>query len=251
MSADPVSFRSLTPGELAAYHGEGYVLLKGLLSPKSAQTIYADVMHIMNTIGLGTTALKQTSEYLPETALDRFVNSEGLQQYASALMNGDAKLYLPFTAVKSPSGGGAFHYHQDNQYTRFNGPGINLWAALVPMSEENGCLYFVPHSHYLGTLPSVKDAAGKVHESGIEPLHAVPLPMEPGDVVAFSRLTVHGSGRNTTTAPRTAYAVQYARADISYTRDHGNTWQTVAEAGPGWRTGPVEALTVPESRDGH
>jgi hypothetical protein len=251
MSADPVSFRALTPGELAAYHGEGFVLLKGLLSQEAVSTLYADTMHIMDTIGLGSTALKQTSEYLAGSALDGFINSEGLRAFASALMDGDARLYLPFSAVKSPSGGGTFHFHQDNQYTRFDGPGINLWAALMPMTEENGCLYFVPHSHYLGTLPSVKDAAGAVHDSGIQPLHAVPLPMEPGDIVAFSRLTVHGSGKNLTPVPRVAYAVQYARADIAYTRDHGATWQTVSEAGPGWRVGPVEALTIPESRDGH
>jgi 2-oxoglutarate-dependent dioxygenase len=248
---DPVLSRSLTPGELAAYHGEGFVVLKGLLSPEIVDAIHGDVMQIMETIGLGHTALKQTSEYLPGTALDALVNSEGLRQLASALMDGPARLYLPFTAVKSPGGGGAFHFHQDNQYTRFDGPGINLWAALGPMREENGCLWMVPHSHYLGTLPSVKDAAGKVHDSGIEPLHAVAVPMEPGDVVAFSRLTVHGSGINRTDAPRVAYAVQYAREDVRYTRDHGASWQALAEHGPGWRVGPVKKLTVPESRDGH
>jgi 2-oxoglutarate-dependent dioxygenase len=116
------------------------------------------------------------------------------------------------------------------------------------MTEENGCLSMVPYSHYLGTLHPV---AGTNHNSGLEPKVTVPVPMEPGDVVAFSRLTVHGSGKNLTDAPRVAYAIQYARHDIRYTRDLGQTWKTIQDDGPGWRTGPVETITLPEKRDGH
>ena len=79
----------------------------------------------MDLIGLPVTKLKQTHEYLEGSALDGFVNSPGLLSLAEQLMEGSSTLYLPFTAVKSP-GGGRFHFHQDNQYTRFDGPGIWL-----------------------------------------------------------------------------------------------------------------------------
>jgi hypothetical protein len=252
MSRDIVRLPEKTESALNEYRENGYLLLPGLLSPEDTETVRTDVMGIMDTIGLGQTALKQTSEYLAGGGIDALVNSPNLQQIASWLMEGEARIYLPFTAVKSSGGGGAFHYHQDNQYTRFDGPGINLWVALVPMNEENGCLYMVPHSHFLGTLPSVKDAAGKVHDSGIVPTRSIPIPMQPGDCVAFSRITVHGSGQNTSGAHRTAYAVQYAREDVRYTRDHSATWQSIREDGPGWRTGPVETITIPKGKvDGH
>jgi hypothetical protein len=245
---DPISPRALTAEECDSYKTYGYVLLKGLLSPEATQATRDEVMAIMDTIGLGMTALKQTSEYLAGSPLDALVNSPNLCAIASELMEDEARLYLPFSAVKSPGGGGAFHFHQDNQYTKFDGPGINLWVALVPMTEENGCLSMVPYSHYLGTLHPV---AGTNHNSGLEPKVTVPVPMDPGDVVAFSRLTVHGSGKNLTDAPRVAYAIQYARHDIRYTRDLGQTWKTIQDDGPGWRTGPVETITLPEKRDGH
>ena len=249
---DPVMERTLTEDEKQAFHYEGYVLLRGLLSPESVQAVGADVLQIMDQIGLGMTALRQTSEYLAETPVAALVNSTNLQKIAAVLLEGEARLYLPFTAVKSAGGGGAFHFHQDNQYTRFEGPGINLWIALSPMTEENGCLHMVPHSHWVGTLPSVKDTEGRVHESGITPMVTRSILMEPGDCVAFTRLTLHGSGKNTTEAPRVAYAVQYARNDVRYTRDFGQTWKQIAEEGPGWQTGPVEKLTIPEGkRDGH
>lgn len=245
---DPIRSVALTEAQKTQYKTEGYTLLKGLLSPDDIHAIHTDIMGIMDQIGLGMTALKQTSEYLPDSPLDGLVNSPNLQAIATELMEGDAKLYLPFSAVKSPGGGGAFHFHQDNQYTKFDGPGINLWVALVPMTEENGCLSMVPYSHYLGTLHPV---AGTNHNSGLEPTVRVPVPMDSGDVVAFSRLTVHGSGKNLTDTPRVAYAVQYARHDIRYTRDLGQSWKTLADDGPGWRTGPVDAITIPEKRDGH
>ncbi|WP_410967255.1 phytanoyl-CoA dioxygenase family protein, partial [Salmonella sp. SAL4436] len=83
--------------------------------------------------------------------VDALVNSPNLRAIASTLMEGPSTLYLPFTAVKSAHGGGEFHFHQDNQYTRFDGPGNNLWLALTPMGEENGCLKVIPRSHLLGT----------------------------------------------------------------------------------------------------
>jgi ectoine hydroxylase-related dioxygenase (phytanoyl-CoA dioxygenase family) len=246
---DPVIATTITPEQQAHYDTYGWVLLPGCLAPAETQTVYQNVMQIMETIGLGVTALKQTSEYLADTSTDALVNSENLCSIASQLMQGNAHLYLPFTAVKSAGGGGAFHFHQDNQYTKFDAPGINLWVALVPMTEENGCLYMVPHSHYLGTLHSVKDTN---HNSGLEPVVRIAVPMRVGDIVAFSRLTVHGSGPNTSDSHRVAYAVQYAREDVKYSRDLGQTWASIKENGPGWRTGPVEQLTVPkEKTDGH
>jgi 2-oxoglutarate-dependent dioxygenase len=246
---DPISSSVLTEAQRQQYHTEGWTLLPGLLSPPQTKATYDSVMAIMETIGLGMTALKQTSEYLPGSPVDALVNSPNLQRIAGELMEGDAQLYLPFTAVKSAGGGGAFHFHQDNQYTKFDAPGINLWFALMPMDESNGCLYMVPYSHYLGTLHPV---TGTNHNSGLEPVVRVPVPMQAGDCVAFSRLTVHGSGQNVRTEHRVAYAVQYARHDVHYTRDLGQTWKSIAEDGPGWRTGPVETLTVPKGKtDGH
>jgi hypothetical protein len=246
---DPVIATTITPEQQEHYKTYGWVVLPGSIAPSDTPLICQDVMSIMETIGLGMTALKQTSEYLGGTPTDALVNSPNLRSIATQLIGGEAYPYLPFTAVKSAGGGGTFHFHQDNQYTKFDAPGINLWVALVPMTEENGCLYMVPHSHYLGTLHSVKDTN---HQSGLEPVVRVPVPMQAGDIVAFSRLTVHGSGQNTTDTHRIAYAVQYAREDVNYSRDLGQTWSSIKENGPGWRTGPVEELTVPKGKtDGH
>lgn len=249
---DVVAGRPLTQEQIRSYKEEGYVVLPGLLSPEAAETLKREVMDIMEIIGLGQTKLKQSHEYLGGSALDGFVNSANLRGIAGTLMEGVAALYLPFTAVKSGGGGGEFHFHQDNQYTRFDGPGINLWFALSPMTEENGCLRMVPRSHLHGTLPSAQSPDGDNHKTiTFAPEEFVPVLMQPGDCVAFTRLTVHGSGPNVSGEHRVAYAVQYHRDDVNFSLDGGQTWKFLQE-NPRWSTGPVAAITPPKGKiDGH
>lgn len=249
---DPVAPLSrLTDDQIKFYKEEGYLILPGMISPEEAAALYGEVMQIMEIIGLGTTKLKQSREYLPDSHLDAFVNSENLRGYASALMEGEASVYLPFTAVKSGGGGGEFHYHQDNQYTRFDGPGINLWFGLMPMTEQNGCLKVVPRSHLNGTLPSYSPENDGHKAVTFDPESFVPILMQPGDCVAFSRLTVHGSGPNTTPEHRVAYAVQYNRDDVNYSLDGGQTYAPLKGANR-WSVGPVDHITVPTGKtDGH
>ncbi len=48
----------------------------------------------------------------------------------------------------------------------------------------------------------------------IEPEDFLPLRMMPGDAVAFSRLTLHGSGANSTEELRLGYAVLFHCDDV-------------------------------------
>ena len=168
-------------------------------------------------------------------------------------MGGDSTLYLPFTAVKGV-GGGTFHFHQDNNYTHFDDgmKGINIWIALMPMTPENGCLMVVPRSHLKGTLESEFSPDGDVHKKvKYEPQDFLPVRMRAGDCIAFSRLTVHGSGPNQTQSPRVAYAVQYHRNDATYL-DKETGEQKLLTKFPKWTNKPVEEYSVPAGkRDGH
>ncbi len=253
VTTDPVKApETLTEEQLRFYKDEGYVMLRHLISPEEAAALRKEVMEIMDIIGLGQTKLKQSREYLNGSELDRFVNSPNLTALAGKLMDGEACLYLPFTAVKSSNGGGEFHYHQDNQYTRFDGPGINLWFALTPMTEENGCLKVVPRSHLNGTLTAVQSPDGDNHKTiNFEPDEFVSALMEPGDCCVFSRLTVHGSGPNTSPEHRVGYAVQFHRSDVNFSLDGGETWKPLLGHGR-WDVAPVDAITPPKGKtDGH
>jgi 2-oxoglutarate-dependent dioxygenase len=253
----------LSEGETRSYREEGYLLLPGLLDEKTAADLKQEVLDIMKQSAnlsheqLAQTQGKsgkliQTAQYLRGSKLDELINSDSLRALASQLTGGPSSLYLPFSAVKAGGGGGTFHFHQDNQYTRFDGPGINIWFALSPMTPGNGCLQVVPRSHLSGTLDSVQSPDGDNHRTvANDPTRFLPVRMRPGDAIAFSRLTLHGSGANETNEPRVAYAIQYFRDDVSATWD-GET-KLLKERPRYTNIAPVEKITPPNARsvDGH
>jgi 2-oxoglutarate-dependent dioxygenase len=244
----------LTPGEIKFYHDEGYLLIPGLLAERQALDLYDEVMDLMRAIGgYEGNKLKQSAEYKANTHLDRFINSQPLRGLAGQLIKGEASLYLPFTAVKGV-GGGTFHFHQDNNYTRFEDGmlGINLWFALSPMSPQNGCLQIVPRSHKSGTVESIASPDGDQHKKvKLDPADFLPIRMHPGDCIAFSRLTIHGSGPNRSHEPRVAYALQYHRNDARWIDRETGERKLLTEF-PKYLNKPVEKYSVPVGKqDGH
>ena len=232
----------LTDDQITSYHRDGWVLLPGLIERAHAQLLRMEILGIMDIIGLPPTCLRQTGEFLRGGHLHRFVHDVAIRDLASRLIGGPAHLYGPFTAVKSP-GGGPMHFHQDNQYTPHDGPSINLWTAMEPIDAVNGCMRMVSGSHLQGTLPSVASEENHRRLDGL-PESFTPLPMQPGDCVAFSRLTLHASGPNQTTLPRVAYAVQYHREDVRARWDERG-WVPLIER-PRWTFGPVDRISCPD-----
>ena len=230
MPNEILRYCQLSANEVSFYHTYGYLALPGLISRDAAERLADEVLQVMAGLGLSRgdlsrastskDKLRQSSQYLAGSGLERLMHSERLLSIAARLMGGPSTLYLPFTAVKSGGGGGRFHFHQDNQYTRFDGPGINIWFALGEMRPENGCLQVAPASHLQGTFDPVESEDRDGHRTvAVEPEDFLPIRMLPGDAIAFTRLTLHGSGANSTDQPRLGYAVQFHRDDVRATRD--------------------------------
>ncbi len=229
MIAEILRYSRLSKKEISFYQSNGYLMLPGLIALPRADALAQNVLQVMEGLAISRKdlgrarsskdKLRQSRQYMPDTPLASLIHSQGLKDIASQLMGGPSTLYLPFTAVKSGGGGGRFHFHQDNQYTRFDGPGINIWFALMEMTPENGCLQIAAGTHLEGTLASVESEDKDGHRTvEVAPESFLPLRMMPGDTVAFSRLILHGSGANTSDQPRLAYAVQFHRDDVRATR---------------------------------
>ena len=135
------------------------------------------------------------------------------------------------------------HFHQDNSYTRHEPAlgSINIWVALVDMTPANGCLQIVPGSHGGQREARTSDDRDSHRQVDVGPSDGVPMRMRAGDAIAFSRWTVHGSGPNTTSEPRVAYALQYHRDDVRWLDKDTGEWQLLVET-PRSATPPVERL---------
>lgn len=228
----------LTDGEVRFYQTEGYLVLPGFVRAEEVDALREEVFDVLEANGVSREQLskatdskdklRQCSQYLAGSRLDALINSPATLAVASRLIGGKAYRYLPFTAVKSAGGGGAFDYHQDNNYTNHDPAvgSINIWVSLVDMTPQNGCLEVVPRSHLNGQIPS-RDVGDGHRMLDVDPLTLLPVRMNAGDAIAFTRWTVHGSGKNTTNEPRVAYALQYHREDVKW-RD-GDTWKPLVE----------------------
>lgn len=244
---------SLTDSEVEFYNREGYLPLPGFVDSRAVEQLREEVFTVLEANGVPRSGLdratetadklRQCPQYLAGSALDQLINGEPTLAVAARLIGGPAHRYLPFTAVKAGGGGGTMHFHQDNNYTRHDPAlgSINLWVALGDMTPENGCLQVVPGSHR-AQLDSRSSDDGDTHRQvDVDPLRCLPIRMRPGDAVAFSRWTVHGSGPNVTDQPRVAYALQYHRDDVRWLDTETGDWRLLVET-PRMATPPVTAL---------
>jgi hypothetical protein len=123
-------------------------------------------------------------------------------------------------------------WHQDNGYGQLEPTtDLTVWLALTDTDERNGCLLIVPGSQRLGLLEH--------GAAGVNPLlreipalgEAVPVPLRAGEAVAFSGLTVHGSGPNRSERLRTGFYVRYCEPAA---RMLGEGGKPVLEDGHSW-----------------
>ncbi len=239
--------------DVAFYAEQGYLPLPAFLDPGVVDALREEVFDVLAANGLSrddlarasSTAdkLRQCSQYLAGSKLDALINGPASLALAGRLIGGRAVRYLPFTAVKAGGGGGTMHFHQDNSYTRHEPAlgSINIWVALVDMTPANGCLQIVPGSHGGQREARTSDDRDSHRQVDVSPSDGVPMRMRAGDAIAFTRWTVHGSGPNTTSEPRVAYALQYHRDDVRWLDNDTGEWQLLVET-PRSATPPVERL---------
>ena len=229
----------------ADYANHGWTIIRGALRADCVAGMRDEVLEVVKARNMPDSYLAQAQEYLAGGYLDKWVNSPGLAAIASSLLEGQAHVYMAFTAVKGPKQG-AFGFHQDNNYTPQRAPGefrwgLNCWLALVPMQVANGALRVVPDTHRQGVVKWRDSAVNTGHrEVAQDPNKWVDAVMQPGDICIFDRNTVHGSGPNVTDQPRVAYAVQFHRHDTEALID--DTWELLTKR-PKYQTGPRPQLT--------
>lgn len=124
------------------------------------------------------------------------------------LIGPDVRLYWEQAVYKQPHSAAPVLWHQDNGYTYVEPQSyLTFWIAITDATPENGCIQVVPGVHRDGTLEHRSTPIGE--ECWADPERAVDVAVEAGDVVVFTSLTPHATGRNTTDEVRKAYIVQY------------------------------------------
>ncbi len=218
----------ITDEEQAFYGTNGYLLVKGLISPEEAAAFRAEAHALIDRLsqhdkveatwdsartvagGMETKLQHCHSVEYHSAMFTRLIVDPRLTDIAAALIGGpNVQLHHTKLFIKPPEKGSPFPMHQDHPF--FPHERHSMIAAIVHFDdapEEKGCLRVVPGSQALGPLEH--DPSGSFHLPVEEyPLEsAVVLPAQAGDVLFFSYLTIHGSGINVSDEARTTLLIQ-------------------------------------------
>lgn len=171
----------------------------------------------VHKIGLGEKRRFLRHRHGDYPALGDFVTGKTVAGIAKACGIKNAMLFNEQFVVKGASKGASFAWHQDGAYVGFDHtPYLTIWIAVDDATMENGCVYILPRD--LDKNPGLDPHEWQEESNelngyfGDDP--GVPMTCKAGTVVAFSSLTLHRSGENTTGKPRRAYVAQYTSGPL-------------------------------------
>lgn len=167
-----------------------------------------------------------------------------LLDVVESLLGPEIRLYPNYTArPKFPEWEGTeVLWHQDGGYTA-NGSSreavktmemINVWSPLVPVSRTNGCMEFVPGSHLQGVVPHQrKEHYLEIVPESLDPVRkdAVPIEVNPGDIVLFNNLLFHCGLPNKSDSIRWSLDWRYQNAnEPTHRREQGHLARSQSKA---------------------
>lgn len=217
----------MSADQKAFYEANGYLLVKGLLTRDEAAELRAEAHAVVSRLsnkGHSTEATwssvrddqsqKKTSishchdVQFHSAAFTRLFTDPRLMGIAQGIIGPNVQLHHSKLFIKPPENGSPFPMHQDCPY--FPHQKHSMIAAIIHFDAApiaKGCLRVVPGSHKLGLIPTTtSDHSLPKEKWSVET--STPVEAEPGDVVFFSYLTIHGSGINSSTEARTTVLLQ-------------------------------------------
>ena len=199
------------------FRERGYLVMRGLFQAEEVKELLDTFMHMhaggpipgcfepVSTSEAKGDPLKRYPRMMHphrvnEVAL-RYLLDDRIAMVLSALF-GEEPLAAQSMLYFKPAGARGQALHQDNFFLKVEpGTCIAAWVALDQVDRENGGLEVVPGTHSMDIFcPEEADPAVSFTRDYVPVpagLEAVPVDMEPGDVLFFNGSLVHGSGPNT------------------------------------------------------
>jgi hypothetical protein len=211
--------RILTDAEVARYHEDGFVIVRGLFDAEEIDLLRRaakedhelDRRSYGRADGEGGVVRLSLWNHPGDTLYGMFARCERVVRSCEKLLGGEVYHYHSKMILKDAKVGGAWAWHQDYGYWYNNAVLLPLLVsvsiAVDPARQENGCLQMVPGSHHCGRIDHVKTG----DQTGADPERVAEIvkrfgvtycEMDPGDTVFFHSNTLHRSDQNHSDQPR-------------------------------------------------
>lgn len=233
-----------------AWDEDGYFILRGFAEPDIGQEMEREVVHAIRTdppsahpgmLGQGYESHSslviqpegkpRTDAAEPEDLISKVFNPHLLGASAAFAKRKDigdivANLIGPEVDVfqsqfifKNPGAWGQ-PWHQDSYYFHFRSqPQVGVWLAISEATLENGCLSVLPGSHRPMKIydhhPDLREGSnlGYLEIKDQNTANAIPVLMQPGDMLVFHSYLLHKSEDNRSKNRRSAMVYHYSIAD--------------------------------------
>jgi phytanoyl-CoA hydroxylase len=222
----------LTTGQIAAYHQDGFIIVKNFLDKEEIEKLYGivtgdDTMK-NHAFDLNDQAGKKTKLalwYTPGndaygllTKSERMVHSvDQLMEETTPVCHFHSKLMQ-----KEPKVGGAWEWHQDYGYwykNEFLFPNqmISVMIAITEANKENGCLQVIKGTHKMGRIEhgfAGEQIGASQHyvDLVLKTRELVYVEIQPGDALYFHPNLLHRSEANLSDKPRWSLISVYNRS---------------------------------------
>lgn len=220
------NYRLLSPQELSFHEGNGYCILKNILTEKGLAQMRAESMKAWNAekesfdpsqSWLKNSLLVNIHHKAPSIKAYYF---EGpLVDIASQLIGPNIKGATSQLTFKMRGNTKSFGWHQDNGYGELDPyNAVTTLTALDDTGRDNGCLWLIPGSHRKGQISVEQTIEQKQNNAEIivdaDDTMAMPIEMKAGDALIFNCWMLHKSEGNFSAArDRRILFLRYADAD--------------------------------------
>ena len=237
MSFVTVPGRTLNPDEIQRYNDDGVVMIRQAVDANWLRLIEAGVEKArVNMSLLGRFMSRKTRGYQMDTFLWKHVDEirdaiyyGPFAHWAQQLLGArEVRFFYDQMFVKEPGTDAPTPWHQDLSFWPIRGEQItSFWIPLDPVTRESSGLMYVRGSHkwpqrFKAISPDYVAAIIDETMDDIPDINAHPdqyelldWEMEPGDILMFHPLTLHGShGNSHRTRRRRALALRWTGEDV-------------------------------------
>ena len=243
---------TLTPEQVALYHDQGYLVVKGFCTGPEVARLYATAINDgamqQNALDLNDQTGKKTKLSLWFTpGNDVFGYLTRSQRMIGAVQQllGDRAPVCHFHSKlmqKEPRVGGAWEWHQDYGYwykNQFMFPDelISVMIALTPANKGNGCLQVIKKSHKMGRVNhgftgEQIGADMQMVNNALKTMELVYSELDPGDALFFHSNLLHRSETNLSEHPRWSVISCYSlQSNLAY-NETSTSWKTPVDVVP-------------------
>jgi phytanoyl-CoA hydroxylase len=244
LSPPPIDTRQnhLAPEQLQQFERDGYVILSRVAPPavvdRMLHATLADVEHLAEPIEFeadlhypgspdsrdaagGRTVRRLKQAHARGYVFTEWLTYPGVIGPLTQLLGPEIVCPLAHhncVMTKHPAFSSDTGWHQDIRYWSFERPElITVWLALGPERPENGCLRVIPGSHRMSLERSRFDEElffrADLADNAELIAQAVPVELDPGDVLFFHCRTLHAATRNFSTQTKYSVVFTFRAAD--------------------------------------